>query len=734
MVGPSDIASVALTAGLSRREANLEIQDRDVRNSRNGTQVRHALSKFFELICAHPPLKRALEYVRLPNFLSLPFLEKSEVDLQFIVPDSHVSGVLRELIKGTSAQVSSETPNDESGKYDLIICQPAFGSKTGASDGYGGEVVQRLSHFLSEQGLLFWIAGQGALHSGAVAKTIAEIAQRGTNLLAAIDLPPGIFPGAKLAGALFVLKHSAVSKKLVGVIRDEDGAAALARVLLSPPTAKGASVFAWLERDNPRTFGELEEEAILRRLIPRGRQTQASLASILVTPTVKKLREQDAQQGQPPNCLFVPEYAGSKVTSDIEQQTVKVNALYRLEVDPTKANARFLALLLNSAYGKQLRSTIVSGLTIPRLIPDKLLKLLLPLPIRETQEEIARIDADLGLLRAQFDEINDAVDRDWSQLADARDKVEGLKSVLNLEQKIDRWWTELPYPLAAIYRRYRVSTDAKDRLDILLHFFEMAAVYLATLGASHIRILREDWQAQFSKWLHPAGSIGIERADFGFWVSLARVSIKDLSRIFSDKELRKFAKENGGSELLQTAERIGALGKATEILDKARHLRNTHKGHGGHIKTADAERIEKDLQSLARDLFQVTSAIFKSLLVVRPGRAELTEDGLRVELEKMVGSDPTFDKEIVELDRRVRAKTNALCFWMRGTRTMCPALPFFRLGAPQQPRETSCYVFNRVENGSFRWISYQEAREQEVLGEDEELSSIIEMGKAAATS
>ena len=75
------------------------------------------------------------------------------------------------------------------------------------------------------------------------------------------------------------------------------------------------------------------------------------------------------------------------------------------------------------------------------------------------------------------------------------------------------------------------------------------------------------------------------------------------------------------------------------------------------------------------------------------------------ELEKLSGSDPTFETEVVELDRPV--KSNALAFWMRDTRTMCPALPFFRLGAPQQPRETSFYVFNRVEDHSFRWISYQ---------------------------
>ena len=63
---------------------------------------------------------------------------------------------------------------------------------------------------------------------------------------------------------------------------------------------------------------------------------------------------------------------------------------------------------------------------------------------------------------------------------------------------------------------------------------------------------------------------------------------------------------------------------------------------------------------------------------------------------------------------------------------MCQALPFIRLGAPQQPQETSFYVFNRVEDGGFRWISFQEAREQEFVAPDDELYSIIALGTDVA--
>ncbi len=146
------------------------------------------------------------------------------------------------------------------------------------------------------------------------------------------------------------------------------------------------------------------------------------------------------------------------------------------------------------------------------------------------------------------------------------------------------------------------------------------------------------------------------------------------------------------------------------------------------MKASDAERLDTELQQSIRDLYEITASTLRQLQLVRPGMAEVTDTGLRFQIEKLSGSDPTFEKEQVELDRRI--KSNALAFWMIGARTMCRAMPFFRLGAPQQPLETSFYVFNRVENGGFRWISYQEATEQAFTAPDDELLEIISLGSS----
>ena len=423
--------------------------------------------------------------------------------------------------------------------------------------------------------------------------------------------------------------------------------------------------------------------------------------------------------------LFIPEYANGRATTTLEEQTVKANAVWRFLIDPSKGNARFLAQLLNSPYGRQVRAAVATGTTIQRCSVPSLLRLDLPLPDMKTQERIAGAESDVNLLRASLADMMDALGRSWSELDEVTEKVDRLKSVLDIERQIADWWRELPYPMAAIYRRYRVSTDPKEKLDALYHFFEMSAVLLATIGTSHVRALRPDWTSMMAKWVRPERASGIERTDFGFWIYLARASLKDTSRIGSDIELRKAATEIAGPELVQVAGYVGQLGNALEALDDARRSRNSWKGHGGLVKSGDAAKIDLSLQPAIRGLYEVTASVFRRLHLVRPGRAYVTNTGMTYEVEKLTGSDPTFAREQVELDRSVRS--DALAFWMDGARTMCHALPFFRLGAPQ---ENSFYVFNRVENGSFRWVCYQEAREQEIIASDEELSGIISLREA----
>ena len=240
------------------------------------------------------------------------------------------------------------------------------------------------------------------------------------------------------------------------------------------------------------------------------------LGALLHTDRVEKADRPISDTEQALAFIYIPEYAGSRVTASLDEQTVKPSAVYRLSIDPKKANPRFLSQLLNGPYGRWLRGDAARGVTIQRVSVASLLELKLPIPETAMQDRIARIDSDMSLLRSVFREMQGAVDQDWGSLSDVAEKIDSLKAVLDIERQIADWWRELPYPLATIYRRYQVSTEPRERLDTLLHFFEMAAVYLAAVGTSYVRALRADWEDILAKWLRPSGGAGIERADLAF--------------------------------------------------------------------------------------------------------------------------------------------------------------------------------------------------------------------------
>ena len=51
--------------------------------------------------------------------------------------------------------------------------------------------------------------------------------------------------------------------------------------------------------------------------------------------------------------------------------------------------------------------------------------------------------------------------------------------------------------------------------------------------------------------------------------------------------------------------------------------------------------------------------------------------------------------------------------------------PTVRISASTIPVERCAYVLNRYEKQSFRWVSYQEAKEQVIIVDDPDLQSLV---------
>ena len=266
-----------------------------------------------------------------------------------------------------------------------------------------------------------------------------------------------------------------------------------------------------------------------------------------------------------------------------------------------------------------------------------------------------------------------------------------------------------------------MTTDPKEQFGAMLHFFEVFAVYLASLGVSHLRAARSDAAEVVDKLLYGKRS-GLDRTDFGYWIQLAAASFAELRRTMHGS-LRDAASEFGGPSLISALDTVTAMSKAPLLLDRPREIRNSTTGHGGYVKPADAVRLNGELQAVRRDLFAETAASVRKARLVRIGACQMRGEHNVYQADLLQGSDPTFKRLSVESRRRADAGT--LAIWYPQSDELVARLPFFRLGAPQDPAESTVYVYNRVETGGLRWVSYQETRDQDILLDDDGLDGLI---------
>lgn len=141
------------------------------------------------------------------------------------------------------------------------------------------------------------------------------------------------------------------------------------------------------------------------------------------------------------------------------------------------------------------------------------------------------------------------------------------------------------------------------------------------------------------------------------------------------------------------------------------------------MKDTDAIRLNGELQTVLRDLFAETAASLRKARLVRIGSCQMRGEHNVYQADLLQGSDPTFKR--LPVGSRRRADSGTLAIWYPQFDELVARVPFFRLGAPKDPAESTVYVYNRVETGGLRWVSYQEARDQDILIADDGLDGLI---------
>ena len=365
---PVRLVSLASDAGYVRDGA-LEIMARFIAfrrpfgdsHTRFGDEIAAPLKTLLWELCRGQRAATVLEYVNVPNFLISHLYKEAEIfRLTFATDTTDLAEALNAVFADFEEKVilgSQNIPADA--RFDAVVCSPPVGKKSGEQpncDGFGGEVVRSLAKHVGDAGWFYWMTGRGVLTAKPAQQTINALRGEGLHLMACIEIPSGSLYGASLEGVLLGFRRSAWEKRFVAALRDLETAKDTATALLTGPTRKRGPNWIWLDPEDSLSFSALEQSRLQQKLTPRGPHKMQPLGALLNADTVERADRPLTETAEPSAFLYVPEYAGSRVTADLDEQTVKPKAVYRLAIDPIKANPRFLAQLLNSPYGKHVNS------------------------------------------------------------------------------------------------------------------------------------------------------------------------------------------------------------------------------------------------------------------------------------------------------------------------------------------------------------------------------------------
>jgi hypothetical protein len=693
------------------------------------------------LVYAYIDISRPIRSLEISSFMwpciTAPLVGGATSSLTWICHDHAPVEYVRSRLTESEwfFKIESKTAAIAAQKFSFALYCPQPGSSVAWSkreERYGMSQLRDVASAVEEDGVIFWIApiralddldyvGRGGGRYG------LDIERCGLYVDAVIEFRAHVYEkNWGYESVCVVLKKRAPSKVFLAKNADfgVDRISRFSRLWSAYRTQEEPSGsvesrqwnhWQWADPKVSEIYTTLENVARLEKLAPKG---------VSVGPTIlfKKIQRVTYRLTDPsPDVLFIPQSADGIVSDVISDTKVGESLCWRVELF-FNYNREFLIKLLNSELGRSARRA--ASLTGQLESPKHLRRLLLPIPPIETQTRIAAVAADISFLRKEVDRLSRSSDKDWFSLEKVEQEVRESKLVFHTEARAINWYKELPFPVATVLRRALSihPTDYKERFDALLHFFEVFSAFSATLMLSVLRDFTTDNHEALNSVLFPRGGSDIKRPDFGFWVGAINGGanrLRELSSTFSLED----EKASGKRDAIDVA--VGLSG-CFKVLDAARDIRNKWKGHGGYLGESDAKRFAEDLSRQIVTLYELSADIYRRIRFVKIGVTSIRNGVTENRIEVFEGSDPIFKEESIHHgDQPSRIDTGSLAFWIEESGILVRCFPTVRISASTIPVERCAYVLNRYEKQSFRWVSYQEAKEQVITVDDPDLQSLL---------
>lgn len=624
-------------------------------------------------------------------------------------------------------------------RFDFIAGTPPVGRRNdqfpvrrGLGD-YANSLMVDAAEQLVPSGALAFLVADGFFFRADARRTQAALAKLGLRVEAAISIEGGLRPQSEIPTSLLLVTHGdPLHEVFVGRLDSviEPG------LLIENMTERKHGEFLQLgvlyPVDRYRGWRALLSERELLVGLGNVRGPIAELDEI----ARRYVRLPAAEDDESANSIYMPEFPRAAV---LVEPPDKPRGYTRIDLDPERANARWVAAWFNEPLGRTARLALATGGTIERIRPQDMGRLFVGLPPVEEQAAAISVAQELQLIAGEVADTRAGLWTGQLSVTSAQSFLHRVRGAFSDDQghvstapTVERWIEHLPFPLAGVGRMYLAVKPTRDKVDHLQHFFEAYAIFTATILVSAVRRDAQTYEETIAKLRSgtESGRSVLDRADFHTWINLGRTVAKRIrGRLNADKsgEIRATLFGSVPASFVDTL----VAGEYWNAFDAARLVRN-ERGHGG-IETERwlAGKLAR-LDASLNDLRLLAPHAFATVDLVRPGSAEQGDDDLFTfdRAERLMGSNMMFAERELQSTASMRGRGLYLVPTDQVAENPLLLLPLIQLRKVPETEERAVYYYNRRltedEGSGFRFVSYHFEGRPEEQFIDPDLASLIE--------
>jgi len=613
--------------------------------------------------------------------------------------------------------------------YDMIICDPPLNAglsnsqisaldDRAAGQDFASALILACLPRLAPGGIAVFVVAPSFLLGKKNNRFLQCLHHAGFRVSACIQTPSGTRHDTPISTYLLVIDSGEQGQVFVGQLKDDKEHLRFLLLNLHRRKPKGdVSLGRLCDLSGFRGYESFVAREQLERLAREWQWAPSRGSDIIKEYEVIRRKGASSSPAidEDSSSLFLKLVGKPQATRQFEDIS-KVSEVGHIKVNEALVEPAFLEYWFNeSRIGQLTLGSIQDGMTIPRTRLGALAEATFYLPSKELQKSVCEGWSYLKKVRSEADELESELSN-WAE--DPRQLLSRIKSI-NQEDRYEDWIESLPFPLASILWRHHAAKDSyRERYHMLLHFFEATAAFIATVHLSAYLSCDSQWE-QIGQDLASklsSQSLSLERATFGAW----KLVVERLASVCS----ASLQKANEDSDQLSLLEQIYCTSdrqvlnmlshkKLLQVLQAANKIRNNNLGHSGAIGEDMAMRIHGDLLDLAYQLRGVFGRHWNRYELLQPGTMRYKAGIHHITCKRIMGTRSAPFEE-VEYKSHMPLDTDALYLFDSIRRTGLKLQPFVEVIPSPERQAVACFIFNRVDRDSARWVSYHFDQESEI--------------------